>query len=137
MFRTQVSEILSSLPHALIDAAPTNPYTPLTVLPSFKKHTHTQPTTLQPQKKNKKRGSMTRTAHNSVDSVPRSHSLGAITTLDVRAERGNTPPAESSGFMLPTEVLVLPFPEHTLDTEEQWDFHLLSEQEVCLLSSII
>ena len=70
--------------------------------------------------------------------VPRSRSVGTIATLDVNKvdQREISPPADLAsgcGFMLPAEVLILPFiDDPSTPTKGQWDFHLLTEEEVGL-----
>ncbi len=119
VFHSKMSELLSTLSHTLIDAAHTSPYvlTPLT-------SSHTMPTTKKPR--TKKRGSMAKAAHTTVEPAPRSRSLGGFVSMDTT--RGTSPPTERAGFVLPTEVLILPFPVEGVGPS--WDFHLLAEDEV-------
>ena len=157
-FHSQISELLSSLPRTLIDMASTHPYS-MNATPT----TQTRPPTITLKEgtistkkarwtegnkgRGKKRGSVGVTALMNVDpqtSMPRSKSIGAIVSIDVRGgtnERGGnrfSPPVESgvsgnAGFLLPNEVLILPFSE-TVDSLEptaaRWGIPLLSEEEV-------
>ncbi len=111
VFHSQMSKLLSTLPHVLIDAAHATPYTLTSLTPS---HPHTT------KKPRTKKRSTTRSTHTSVDvAPPRSRSVGT------------TPPFEGSGFMLPTEVLIFPFPDGG-GGSPSWDFHLLAEEEVLI-----
>ncbi len=120
MFHTQISELISKLSHKIIDEANASPYTLTPLTP-----THA---TATKKSRVKKRGSMAKIAHTAVDPLPRSRSLGTYSSLDTR---GTTPPTDASGFILPKTVLILPFPIE--GGGPSWDFHLLAEDEVCLL----
>lgn len=161
-FHSRISDLLSSLPRTLVDMASTHPYA-MNATPTTQ--TRPPPITLKEgvittkkarstegnKGRAKKRGSMGGGALLNVDpqtSMPRSKSIGAIVSLDVRGgtnERGGnrfSPPVESglsgnAGFLLPTEVLILPFSETMGTPTAQWGFPLLSEEEVSATGSVL